>query len=425
MKNVLVFPCGTEIGLEINRALAHSTHFNLIGANSYPDHGKYVYEKYIESIPHIDEPDFIAILNEIIEKLSIDFIIPAHDSVVLKLSEYSSDIHAKVITSNFNTCSLTRSKLKTYEFFKNKIPTPIIYNITNCNTFPVFLKPDVGQGSKGTYKVNSQEEIDFYFAKDPTLLALEYLPGKEYTIDCFTNKKGELLYSQARERARINNGISVNSKLVFNEKFQKLAEKINSEIKFNGVWFFQVKENNIGEFVLMEIAPRIAGTMALSRILGVNFIQLSIFNEMDIDVSICINNFNVEIDRALFSRFKIDYKYENVYIDFDDTITFKTKVNTDVMKFIYQCKNENIKLYLITKHKYNIYTTLENLCIPTTLFEEIIVLQPTDLKSQAIKHKQKTIFIDDSFAERKDVSEKLNIPCFNIDSIEALLDWKN
>ena len=54
MKNVLVFPCGSEIGLEVNRALANSTHFKLYGGNSVDDHGKFVYKNYISGIPFIE-----------------------------------------------------------------------------------------------------------------------------------------------------------------------------------------------------------------------------------------------------------------------------------------------------------------------------------------------------------------------------------
>jgi len=58
MKRVLVFPCGSEIGLEINKALGHSIHFELIGASSVPsNHGKFVYKNYIEGIPYIDDED--------------------------------------------------------------------------------------------------------------------------------------------------------------------------------------------------------------------------------------------------------------------------------------------------------------------------------------------------------------------------------
>ena len=94
---------------------------------------------------------------------------------------------------------------------------------------------------------------NFYLSKNSELLILEYLPGREYTIDCFTNRHGKLHFcNRARQRIRISNGISVSSKTVNNPKFIELAEKINKVLSFQGVWFFQVKENTDGEFVLME-----------------------------------------------------------------------------------------------------------------------------------------------------------------------------
>ena len=45
-KNILVFPCGSEIALEIYRSVNKSIHFNLIGASSVDDHGKFIYENY-------------------------------------------------------------------------------------------------------------------------------------------------------------------------------------------------------------------------------------------------------------------------------------------------------------------------------------------------------------------------------------------
>lgn len=423
MKNVLVFPCGSEIGLEVNRALANSIHFKLFGASSVDDHGKYVFKNYISDLPFIDNADFIEEINKIVEHNQIDFIIPAHDSAVLKMAENQHLINATVITSPQETCKVSRSKKHTYEVFEKLLPTPIIYNVNSEMNFPVFLKPDVGQGSKGTYKVNSKKEVDFYFAKDSTLLALEFLPGKEYTVDCFTNKNGELLFAEGRERIRINNGISVNSKQSQNPKFRELAEIINKTLSFQGVWFYQVKERDNGELVLMEIAPRIAGTMALYRNEGINFIQLSLFDRMGIDVSILNNKLDLEIDRALFSRFSLKKDYNYVYVDFDDTIIVNNTVNTDVIKFLYQSKNLGKKNILITRHLWDIKESLMKYAISELLFDEIIVVEKSKLKSSYIKHLE-SIFIDDSFAERKSVLETLNIPVFSIDAVESLFNWK-
>ena len=420
MKNILVFPCGSEIGLEVHRSLASSKHFLLFGGSSIDDHGKFVYKNYIDKIPHVESPHFISSINKIVELHKIDFIIPTHDSVVLKLAENQNKIKATIITSNIETCRICRSKRKTYEKFNELIPTPKIYTLTEQMSFPIFLKPEVGQGAKGTFIANTKEEISFYTQKDPTLLTLEYLPGKEYTIDCFTNKNGILLFAEGRERVRINNGISVNSKNVKNPNFQRLAEIINRILSFQGAWFYQVKERANGELVLMEIAPRIAGTMALYRVNGINFIELSLFDRMGVEVSILNNQLDIEIDRALFTRFSIQIKYNYIYIDLDDTIIFNEKINTNIIKFLYQEKNNKKKLILLSRHKNNIKKTLHRFAISISLFDDINLVDPIKNKSDYIK-KLDSIFIDDSFSERKEVFDKLNIPVFGIDAVESLL----
>lgn len=418
-KNILVFPCGSEIGLEVNRGLAHSTHFNLYGVSSVDDHGKFVYKNYIAKRLDMDAPDFITELNEIIERYQIDYIIPAHDTAVTTMAENQPRINAEVITSATETCRICRSKGETYKLFEQLIPTPTVYKITAAMDFPVFLKPDIGQGTKGTFTVSSKEEVDFYAMKDETLLAMEYLPGDEYTVDCFTNKEGELLFAEGRIRSRISNGISVNSSQIKNEQFQKMAEIINNTLSFSGVWFFQVKERKSGEMVLMEISPRIAGTMALYRNTGVNFILLSLYDRMGYEVTVLQNDFNIEIDRALFSRFSINIEYDYVYVDFDDTIIVDDCVNTTLIKFLYEARNDNKKIILITKHLYNLQDKLRRFALSNLLFDEIIQLKKSEKKHEFIKNKN-SIFIDDSFEERKEIAQYLNIPVFGLDAIESL-----
>lgn len=424
MKNVLVFPCGSEIGLEVNRALSKSKHFRLFGASSTPDHGRLVYQNYIENVPFVTNSNFISSINDICVKNKIDFIVPAHDSVVLSLSENAANLKAKVVTSCYETCKLCRSKRDTYLKFIDVVPVPKVYNINDCIQFPVFLKPDVGQGAKGTYKANRPEDILYHTSKDNTLMVLEYLPGKEYTIDCFTNKDGNLLFCEGRCRERINNGITNSSKLVKNDKFKEIAEKINSALSFRGMWFFQVKEDLNNQLTLMEISPRIAGTMGLFRTMGVNFVELSLFDQMDMDVDILFNEIDIELDKALSLKYKLKRDYQNVYIDFDDTIICDGVINTDVMKYLYQASNDGKRIILLTKHKGNVIDSLEGHKIHPRLFNSIVHIQPKEKKSDYIKF-ENSIFIDDSFSERKSVHEAHKIPVFSVDAIEALIDWRS
>ncbi len=63
-KKVLVFPCGSELGLELARSLKNDKHFELIGCSSIDDSGKYFFDKYINDLPFINDKNFIERINE-------------------------------------------------------------------------------------------------------------------------------------------------------------------------------------------------------------------------------------------------------------------------------------------------------------------------------------------------------------------------
>ncbi|MEX2014761.1 MAG: ATP-grasp domain-containing protein [Candidatus Saccharimonadales bacterium] len=424
-RNVLVFPCGSEIGLEIHNSLRYSTHFTVFGGSSVDDHGMFVFENYIGSMPYIDDPRFTQKLNDVIKKYGIDFIIPAHDSVIVKLAREKAKgrLDCDVITSPAPTCELTRSKLKTYKRFAGVVPVPRVYeypNTISSDDFPVFLKPDVGQGSRGIYTAKSHDELNFYKKLDPSLLILELLPGQMYTVECFTSRNGELIFCEGRERARVQNGISVNTYTVENPTFTEMAGRINDEIELRGAWFFQVKESSAGVLTLMEVAPRIAGTMSLLRSKGINLVLMSLFEALEYGIDVVKNDYRIEVDRALGNSYQHDLNYRHVYLDFDDLVIHKDKVNPLVMAFVFQCMNNNVKIHLLTKHKENLEDSLNKYRL-NGLFDELIWLKDGEQKHTYIKEKD-SIFIDDSFSERKTVKEKCNLPVFDAHMIEGLME---
>lgn len=146
MYNVLIFPAGTEIGLEIYNALKFSKMLNVIGATSATDHARMIYKSVISGVPFVTDDDFIEKMNQLVIENNIDFIYPAHDSVCLKLTEHQDKINAKVVTSPLKTVDICRSKAKTYEYFAdcNFIPKTFA-DKEEITGYPVFVKPSVGQ----------------------------------------------------------------------------------------------------------------------------------------------------------------------------------------------------------------------------------------------------------------------------------------
>lgn len=424
-KRVAVFPAGTEIGLEINRALKYSTYIEVYGFTSVKDHSKYVYTNCVERLPYYYEDTFIDDLNKCIDKYNIDFVFPAHDDAQLLLTENIDNIKAIILTTDLNTVRICRSKKETYKVFNTERFVPTIYeNKDEIKDFPVFIKPDVGQGARGTRVINNKYELENAFYENPNIVVCEYLPGEEYTVDCFTDFNGILRSCKLRNRKRIKTGISVNSEILpINDSVIKIAETINSRLKFNGVWFFQLKKSRSNEYKLLEIAPRVAGTMGLSRNTGINYPLLTIFNVMRIPVSIIENHYEIEVDRAFISRYHTNLKYDTVYLDLDDTLILNGKVNSLLIMFLYQLVNQNKKIMLLSKHQKDILETLKKHRISSELFDEIIHIERHDEKSKYLNAKN-AIYIDDSFSERYRVSQNKGIPVFDCSEIESLIDWR-
>jgi predicted ATP-grasp superfamily ATP-dependent carboligase len=424
-KRVAIFPAGTEIGLEINSALKYSTNIEVYGFTSVKDHSEYVYNNYVDGIPFYSDEGFIDELNQCNEKYNIDFIFPANDDVQLFLTERASKVNAAIITTELDTVKLCRSKVNTYRYFHSEDFVPKVYNDKQCiDSFPIFIKPDIGQGANGAKIINNFFELENAIYENPNIVICEYLPGEEFTIDCFTDINGILRVCKLRNRKRIRTGISVSSDILpMNEEVMRIAKVINKKLKFNGAWFFQLKKDKTDRYKLLEIAPRVSGTMGVSRNTGINYPLLTIFNTMKRPVSIIENKYNIKVDRALISRYKVDIVYNTVYIDLSGTLILNDKVNKFFMMFIYQLINKNKKIILMCKHDTDINETLKRYKISKDLFSEIIQVKKGNEKSNYITTKD-SVFISDSVSERYKVFKDMGIPVFDCSEVEGLIDWR-
>ena len=415
--NILVFPCGSEIGLEVYNSLIVQKNIKLFGASSVDDNGKFVFKNYIGGVPLVDEENFINFIKDIVKIYDIDAIFPCVDIVIGKLKNHEKEIQCKILSSPIETVEVASRKSLTYKHFRDLVRTPSIIDVRNPE-FPLFSKPDIGASSRNTLKVENELDLQYAIKKYPRNLLLEYLPGDEFTIDCFTDKRGKLLFVGPRKRARISNGISVGVKPVVDKKINEIAEIINNSLSFRGAWFFQLKKDKNEEYCLLEIAVRFGGSSVINRISGVNFAYLTLLNEY-VDVSVFKNNYDIEVGRSLDIKTITNLEYDKVYLDFDDTLIINDLVNLDAIHFIYKCLNAGIEVILITKHQQPIEESLKKYRIEPTLFSKIIQLEQKDHKYKYIESK-KSIFVDDSFKELMDAQINLNIPVISVENIKHL-----
>lgn len=420
--NVLVFPCGSEIGLELFRCLRYEVGIHLIGASSAEDHGRYVYKDYVGGIPYVDSSDLIGTLAELVKRRKVDAIFPTMDSVVSVLKQHETELGCKVISSEVETTDICLSKERTYKKLETVIQVPKTFQkVDEITQYPVFAKPDVGYGSRMVRLIASKADLDCFLCKaQGKMLICEYLPGTEYTVDCFTDRHSFLRFVGPRVRSRISNGISVHTSLIEDSRFNAMAQRINQNMTFRGAWFFQVKEKANGELVLLEVAARLGGSSSLQRGKGVNFALLSLADALDQDVDINVNTYSADMDRALDNKYKLDLEYDSVYVDYVDCLCVHGKVNADLIRYLYECISNGRRIVLVAlKHEYS-ESVMRALRLSELFDECLLVEQYDELRSHV--EKEKAIYIVNSYFERVERGQQLGIPVFSLDMVECLYE---
>ncbi len=414
VRKILIFPSTSNIALEIVNALKYETSFELILASSLPEISPYY-------LPNINSDNFKIELKKFINNYSIDIIFPAHDLFLDWLADNWGNIQADIVSDYPEQIRKYRSKLQTYIFLRNKVRTPEIISKFKNNKYPIFVKPDKGYGSKNVFLIKNSYEYE-NIPKDNDFLFLEFLPGKEYTVDCISNREGKLIDFVIRERIFIQSGIARITKIIKDRKdIENFVTRVAELTKLRGAWFLQVKDDNYNIPCLLEIGPRISGNMTLMRANGINTSLLSILILIDkTNIKITKNMTFEYLIRNLHSTLKPKIKLKTLYIEFTDTILINDNINPFAVALISQCRNFDINCILITKHTGNIITILKNYDLLNYFLE---VIQLNDLskdRSNYIKC-MNSIYIDNSYTERTKISKELAIPVFSCDMIETLV----
>ncbi len=247
----------------------------------------------------------------------------------------------------------------------------------------------------------------------------EFLPGQEVTVDCFSCLENKVLFCGARRRERIRMGISVSTVEEQDApELNKHAEVISERLKLSGAWFFQMKRDNVGKYRLLEVASRIAGSSSYYRMKGINFAALDLYQRQGKQVIVPEpNSPHLVIERSLDVVPIVDYTADQVYVDLDDCLLIGNQVNTHLLAFLYDAKNRNIPIKLVTRHQGNLSNSLKQFSL-TEIFDEIFHLTKGELKSDYIEGKS-PLFIDDSFSEISEVRAKSNALCLMPDMIST------
>lgn len=417
---VLVFPSGSEIGLEIADALRGSVHVELHGASARYDRGALAYERH-RTLPAIDEADFDVCFAELLAQWQIDLVFATHDSVQEYLAPRMTAWGAALVNGDPAAACLGRSKAASYRLFADQAWVPRIYEADErIDSWPVVVKPDQGQGGQGFSRAHNSTQLAVALEKIEQPLICEYFPGEELTVDCFTDRHGRLLYLGPRSRERVTGGISMCSRrLPADVQVMGIGETINQRVRLRGPWFFQIKRDAQGQWKLLELSCRLSSSSVQHRAAGVNLALMAVQDYLGRDLTILEDSRVSRVERRLATSLVLDYEFDTACFDLDDTLLLSDGMaNPAAMRLAYRLLQLGKRLLLLTRHPADPLAALAEAHIPVTLFERIVHLREGEPKSAHIP--LSAIFIDNHFPERLEVSRSLGIPVFDIDALDLL-----
>ena len=266
MTSVLFTPAGSELAVTGIKALADREDVRTVStdiARLAP--GLHLADTgYL--VPEFEDDSYMPAVLDIVERENIDVVVPVLDQILKPFAAAREQVRARgarVMISPLETLDVTRDKWQTYQRLSGVVPLPDSW-ITKPplpEDGDLFVKPRTGSGSENIHRITSQAELDFYHEQMEKPIIQEYLPGTEYTIDCLTDRDGNLIACVPRERKELTGGVSTQVTVVEREDLFSLARGVAGELDFVGPFFIQAKLDENGVPRLTEIGARLAGTM--------------------------------------------------------------------------------------------------------------------------------------------------------------------
>ncbi len=308
---VIVTACGAPGGPGIIKALrrVEERSIRIIGTDVRSEASGLLLSDEAYVVPHGQSKLYIPAMSRLAEKTGADVILPLSSLELLALSKNIEAFNrAKVMVNKEKPLEIALNKKKCYDYLKARnIPIPNYFAVNNFEELkeaayalgypekPVCFKPPVSKGQRGfrilrrdmdlkrllletkpNNTVTTLESVSGILSEGfEELLVMEYLPGPEYSVDSLV-KNGESLVIVPRKRLGTKLGISSVGVVERNEQVEEIVRKINEAFKFDYNINIQLKYSADGTPKLVEINPRVSGTICLSSMAGPNLPYLAI-----------------------------------------------------------------------------------------------------------------------------------------------------
>lgn len=312
---VLVSACGAQFMPGLADCLKQNGERNIriIGTDMQIDETVLQMVDKLYQVPRASDQNYVDRLLEICRSENVDVVMPFMSAELIPLIDRKQefeDIGVKVSVSDRNSVEIANNKYRFYAFLKEQgLTVPKFARIGSASDllpaceacgYPDnavcvkatelsgsrgirIIKPGVSRfdllfGEKPNSFFTTMEELQMTLNERdtmPEMMAMEYLPGEEGSVDLIA-EGGRILYMAYRESNVNLHSIPQAATLAENKEAYEIAEKVIGALGLTGNADLDFKYDADGHPVLMEINPRIAATMKIFKVGGLNLPYLRI-----------------------------------------------------------------------------------------------------------------------------------------------------
>jgi carbamoyl-phosphate synthase large subunit len=333
--NVLITAAGSPgvPGLIKSLRLVDERKFKIIASDMDENAaGLFLADKYYIEPPSSNPQYALKILN-ICRREKVDVVIPNVGLVTLSknLKKFEKNEIKVLVSKNTKMLEKVIHKGRLFSFLEeNNIPVPEYSEVNNLDEFinavrslgypkkPVCFKPVISEGTRGFRILRPDaNRLDFLLKEKPgtpittlenvvsilskadnfpNLLVMEYLPGKEYSTDLLL-KNGRVVAAVPRYRQITKLGLSIVGMVENNKDVLELSKKV---AEISGLDFninIQIKYSEDGKPKVIEINPRVSGSLVLCTAANVNLAYLGVKALLDEPFSVTPVKYGVKMIR--------------------------------------------------------------------------------------------------------------------------------
>jgi carbamoyl-phosphate synthase large subunit len=234
-------------------------------------------------VPAGAAPEFTAVLLDRCRALGVDVVLPTVDAELLPLARAREEFAAAgvaLLLAPAAALDVILDKLTLAEHCAGVVAVPRTElfgpSVDPAGwTYPVVVKPRRGSGSRGVIIVDSAAELAA-LDRSPTLIVQEFLPGEEYSVDVLADASGHVIASVPRLRARVDSGVSVGGRTVHDPEVERFGRVVAQATGVTYVANVQCRRDIDGVPALLEVNPRMPGTLGLTIASGVDMPRLAL-----------------------------------------------------------------------------------------------------------------------------------------------------